>query len=66
MFMLRNILTAHFSAWAGRMDILDEVWLPRWLDRRFHRTENRDRRQFLRAERAHEHEPIGKDATKDW
>jgi hypothetical protein len=48
------------------MDILDEVWLPKWLDRRFHRTENRDRRQFLRAERAHEHEPIGKDATKDW
>ncbi|MFO7531909.1 MAG: hypothetical protein R6W93_05570 [Candidatus Limnocylindrales bacterium] len=66
MFMLRDILTAHFAAWAGRMDILDDVWLPKWLDRRVRWTEVRDRRRFLRAERMHEHEPAGKDATKDW
>jgi hypothetical protein len=66
MFMLRSILTAHVSAWAGRMDILDDVWLPKWLDRRVRWSENRDRARFLRAERAREQDPIGKDATKDW
>lgn len=66
MFMLRNILTAHFSAWAGRMDILDEVWLPKWLDRRWHISARRDRRRHQLAERSWEHEPVGKDATKDW
>lgn len=66
MFLLRDILTAHFSSWAGRMDILDDVWLPKWLDRRMRWTENRDRTRFLHAERARERDPIGKDATKDW
>jgi hypothetical protein len=64
--MLRDILTAHFSAWAGRMDILDDVWLPKWLDRHGRRTANRDRRRFVRAEHIHEHEPVGKDASQDW
>jgi hypothetical protein len=66
MFLLRDILTAHFSSWAGRMDILDDVWLPKWLDRRIHWTENRDRARLLQSERARERDPIGKDALKDW
>ena len=48
------------------MDILDDVWLPKWLDRRLKVTSNRDRRRFLRAERAAEEPPVGKDASKDW
>jgi hypothetical protein len=66
MFMLRNTLTAHFSSWAGRMEILDDVWLPKWLDRRWGISRKRDRQQFEHAEHAREREPVGKDATKDW
>ncbi len=66
MFMLRDILTAHFSAWAGRMDILDEVWLPGWLDRRVRWTENRDRRRFMRAERTTSTNPSARTPAKDW
>jgi hypothetical protein len=66
MFQLRTILTAHFSSWYGAMDILDEVWMPRWLDHRLHRTKNRDQRHFQRAERAGEKPPVGKDASQDW
>ena len=64
--MLRDVLTAHFSAWLGRMSILDEITLPAWLDRRWRVSERRDRGRFLRVERAVESEPVGKDASKDW
>jgi hypothetical protein len=66
MFQLRSILTAHFSSWAGRMDILDEVWVPKWLDRRWAISTRRDRRRLERSERTSETEPLGKDASKDW
>lgn len=48
------------------MDILDDVWLPKWLDRRLSWTTNRDQRRLLRAERAEEKPPAGKDASQDW
>jgi hypothetical protein len=66
MFMLRDVLTAHFSAWLGRMSILDEVTLPKWLDRRWRVSERRDQRRLMHAERAGEQEPKGKDASTDW
>jgi hypothetical protein len=48
------------------MDKFDAVWLPKWLDRRGTWTANRDQRRLLRAERAIEKPPKGKDATKGW
>jgi hypothetical protein len=66
MFQLRNILTSHFSAWYGGMDILDEIWLPKWLDRRLDWTKKRDERQHRHVERLEEAPPVGKDATQDW
>lgn len=63
---LRQLVSAHVAARSGAMDILDDVWLPKWLDRRLNRTTKRDRRRFLRAERAEEKPPMGKDASQDW
>jgi hypothetical protein len=63
---LRQLVAAHLSARYGAMDILDDVWLPKWLDRRLGWTTNRDRRRFLRAGRAAEKPPVGKDASQDW
>lgn len=48
------------------MDILDDVWLPKWLDRRWGISRKRDRRRFEHVEHARAREPVGKDATKDW
>ncbi len=63
---LQQLVSAHLSARSGAMDILDDVWLPKWLDRRLGRTAKRDRRRLLRAERAEEQPPVGKDASRDW
>ncbi len=48
------------------MDILDDVWLPKWLDRRWGVSARRDRRRLARSEGASRREPVGKDATEDW
>lgn len=63
---LQQLVSAHLSARYGAMDILDDAWLPKWLDRRLNWTANRDRRRMLRSERAEERPPVGKDASQDW
>jgi hypothetical protein len=71
MFMLRDIITAHFSSWAGRLHAgrlgaFDDVTLPDWLERRLGWNAQRDRRRFELVERTREGEPEGKDASRDW
>ena len=66
MFLLRDILTAHFSARYGGMEILDDIWLPQWLDRRVDWTRKRDERRHRRVEHLAEAPPVGKDSTQDW
>jgi hypothetical protein len=66
MLWLHDALNAVVLGVGHRLEVLDDVWLPKWLDRRLNRTTNRDRRRFLRTERAEEKPPVGKDASQDW
>lgn len=65
MFQLRDLLTSHFSSWAGRAHAIDDIRLPAWLDRRLGWNRRRDLEEFQRVERAVERPPVGKDPTQD-
>jgi len=65
MFWLRDLLTAHFSGWAGRSHVLDAIRLPAWLDRHLGWNHRRDLEEAQRVERSAERSPVGKDASVD-
>ena len=50
---------------AGRAHVLDDIGLPRWLERRLGSANPRDLRRFHRAERMEMKPDVDKDATRD-
>ena len=66
MSSLQNALNAVVAAGgAGKARVLDDLSLPRWLERRWGWNKERDLRRFHRAERMEKKRDAGKDTTKD-
>jgi hypothetical protein len=66
MTWVHDALIAAVTSSRTRLDVLDDIALPGWLERRLGWGKRRDARRLRRAERSGELPPQGKDATKDW
>jgi hypothetical protein len=66
MSWLHDALNSAVAGSSRGGQLLAEIRLPRWLDRRLKWNRQVDERRLRRSERSEHRDPQGKDASKDW
>jgi hypothetical protein len=66
MLWLHDALNAVVLGVGHRLEVLDDIWLPKWRDRRLGWSKKLGERRHRHVEHMEEAPPVGKDSTKDW